>query len=138
LPHPGVLCHLSIAPRLVRPEGIERDLAGVVLAMEGPPGDEAVGLLPADLGLPGVLFSADLGLPLQMRVVELSNRLHALHETGELLELSPLVVGHADRYIDFDGLLDRCHEIAPLDRCPLSPTRRCANEPARATGWRRC
>ena len=47
--------------------------------------------------------------PVQSRIVELTNFLHALHEPGELFELRPLVVDGAYRKIDFDRLFHACH-----------------------------
>ncbi len=55
--------------------------------------------------------AGDLGLPAEVRVVDLVHVLDALHELRELLELRPLVVGGPDRNVDVDGLLDcRGHE----------------------------
>src|SRR4029079_9416072 len=66
--HPlGVVGHLDVDPGLLRFEGLERNLARVVLAMNGSPRHDPVGLLLADLRLLRVLLSADLGLPLQVR-----------------------------------------------------------------------
>ena len=57
------------------------------------PGDALVGVLLGDLGVPLLALAADLGDPVQVRVVDLLDLLDALHEARELLELRPLVVG---------------------------------------------
>jgi hypothetical protein len=86
---------------------VERDHAGVVLAVRVAPGDALVGQLLGDLGVPLVAGAAELGDPMEVLVVDLADLLDALHELRELLELGPLVVRRLDRNLDFDALLDR-------------------------------
>src|SRR3954449_9776953 len=83
----------------------EVDGAGVCGTFGGSPRDLLVGQLVQDTGLPLPLHTGDLGDPVQPLVVELADLLDTAHERRELLELGPLVVGHADRYADDDCLL---------------------------------
>jgi hypothetical protein len=62
-----------------------------------------------DLGIPLLFLARDLGAPVKVRVVELLDLLHALHEARELLELRPLVEGRAHRHVDLDRLRRRGH-----------------------------
>jgi hypothetical protein len=59
-----------------------------------------------DLGLPRFLDAADVRAPSQVRVVELADLDHPLHESWKFLELRPLIVRRAHRDVDFDRLLD--------------------------------
>ena len=105
----GLPGHDDLDPCAVVAEAVEPDVAGVLPALGGPPRDVAVGLLVRDLRLPLLPPAADVGDPAQVGVVELRDRLDALHELRELLELRPLVVRGRDRNLDFDGLLDFAH-----------------------------
>ena len=90
---PSVSCSIStvtLVARLV--DLLEDHAAGVVVAVERTPGDDLVRALLGDLGVPLMALAADLGDPVEMRVVGLRDRLDALHEAWELLELRPLVV----------------------------------------------
>src|SRR5918999_3915163 len=87
-------------------ERLERDGAACVLAVGARPDDAAVGHLLEDLRVPLSAVAADRGRPVQLRVVELPDIVHALHEERELLELRPLVVRSRDRDVDVDLLLD--------------------------------
>src|ERR1041384_5306634 len=58
------------------------------------------------LRLPFLFFARNLGFPMQMRVIELSNLLHPFHEVGKPLELRPLVIGRPHRHLNLNGFLD--------------------------------
>jgi hypothetical protein len=102
---------------------VERHDAGVVLAIRVTPGDALIRLLLGDLGVPLVPRAAELGDPVQVRVVALSDLLHALHELRELLELRPLVVHRVERRLDRDRLLDRRHACPSMVGWLVAATR---------------
>ena len=87
----------------------ERDDPVRPVARSRPPGDLLIGNLLDDLGPPLAARAADVGDPAQVRVVDLPDRLDAIHELRELLELRPLVVGRAHRDDDVDRFFDRFH-----------------------------
>src|SRR3954471_18879089 len=91
-----------------------RDLARLLDATLALPGDAPVGLLGDDLGVPLVALAAVFGDPVQVRVVELPDRVDVLHELRKVLELRPLVVGGRDGDVDLDALLDSGHR-APFE-----------------------
>src|SRR5512134_3043377 len=64
----GLVLHLNSDPRLGLAQVVERDDAGVAVALDRLPGDPLVGALLHDLGRPGVLLAARLGHPVEMRV----------------------------------------------------------------------
>jgi hypothetical protein len=72
-------------------------------------GNDHVGHLLGDLGHPLHVLAADLGVPMQVSVVSLSDRLDALHEVGEVLELRGLLVVGAARRVDDNRLGDGLH-----------------------------
>src|SRR5205085_11611204 len=81
-------------------------------------------------------LSAHLGDPMQMGVIGLVDRLHALHEVGKLLKLRPLVVDGADRLVDVDVLCDRCHvESSLVDVQGLLPCKPGAMRRPRLPMW---
>src|SRR5262245_43843733 len=88
----GLELHLEHHLRTVVIEPVERDDAPVLRAGGGVPRNALVGLLLADLGIPLAFHTADLSGPVNVRVVALTDRFHALHEARELFELRPLVV----------------------------------------------
>jgi hypothetical protein len=51
---------------------------------------------------------------MQRSLIDLIDRLHALHEPGKGLELCPLVVGGADRDFDLDAFVQDCHSVILL------------------------
>ena len=106
----GLVLHLDgdLGRRLV--DLLEEHTAGVVVAVERAPGNDLVRALLGDLGVPLMPLAADLGDPVEMRVVGLRDRLDGLHEARELLELRPLVVDGRDGTVDGDRFGDRCHE----------------------------
>src|SRR5215208_8335430 len=94
---------------------VERHDACVVLAVDVAPGDALLRLLLDDLRIPLVSLAAEFGDRVQPALVELRDRLNALHELREFLELRPLVVRRVDRHIDFDRLFDcRRHPLSLL------------------------
>src|SRR3954452_7551748 len=93
---------------------VEGDDAGVRRTAQRGPGDALVGPLLGDLGIPLPARAGDLCRPVPMGVVELSHRLHALHEPRALLELRPLVVGRPHGNLHLDRLLNGAH-VTPLD-----------------------
>src|ERR687896_1701815 len=111
----GLVLHANGDLRVVPVERQERDEARVAVATGCPPGDAGVRLLLGDLGHPLTALAAYLGDPAQVRVVDLLDRLNALHEVRKVLELRPLVVCRTDGHIDFDRFFDHCHVI-PLPR----------------------
>ncbi len=89
--------------------------AGVRRPGDGGPGDLLVGYLFEDRRVPLPPDAGDLGDPVECRVVDLGDLVHAAHELGELLELGPLVVGGPQGDTHLDGLLDLCrHSGIPL------------------------
>src|SRR4051794_9738865 len=106
----GLVLHLHHhAGRVVR-DPVERHDAGVRRAGRALPRDALVRALLGDDRVPLLLLAADLGDPVQARVVELVDALDALHEPRELLELRPLVVRRVQRHLDLDALFDRAHD----------------------------
>jgi len=75
---------------------VERDHAGVVLAVGVAPGDPLIGQLLGDLGVSLVAGAAELGDPVQVAVVDLADLFDTLHELRKLLELGPLIVSRLD------------------------------------------
>jgi hypothetical protein len=55
------------------------------------------------VGVPFFALAADLGHPVKALVFELLHLLDAFHEPRELFELRPLVVGGANRNVNFDA-----------------------------------
>src|SRR5918995_2118177 len=94
---------------LVVVQAVECDGAGVGGAARRVPGDPLVGMLLGDLRVPLTPDATDVGHPAQMRLVDLGDRLDAVHEAWEILELGPLVVGGANRNLDVDRFLDGAH-----------------------------
>src|SRR5215218_933613 len=121
--------HLDHHARALVVELVERDDARVLLAVGVAPCDALVRQLLGDLGVPLVAAAAELGDPVEVRVVDLPDLLDTLHELRELLELGPLVIGRLHGDLDLDGLLDRGHAallsagLGFLHRVPP----RCAN-----------
>src|ERR671922_115403 len=101
--------HHDVDAGAVGAEALEPDVAGVLLALRGAPGDVAIRLLVRDLGAPLLALAADLGDPAKVCVVQLRDGLDVLHELRELLELRPLVVRGRDRDADLDRFLDFGH-----------------------------
>jgi hypothetical protein len=66
---------------------------GVLSAAFAPPGNDLVGHLARDQGVPACDDIAHLRNPVQPLVAELLHLFDALHELRELLELGPLVIG---------------------------------------------
>ena len=113
--------------------------SGVRRAVRRLPGDALVGMLLGDHRVPLLDVPGDLGLPVEMRVVDLRDLLHALHELREVLELRPLVVRGLDGDVQVDALFDGTHWVAPLRRCCRErPTARSRSEtPSRRLGYLR-
>src|SRR5688500_16483657 len=89
--------------------GLEADRAGIERAPGAAPGDDLVGHLLGDLGVPFLVLAPDLGVPVQVGIVKLLYFLDAGHEARELPELRPLVVDGAHRAGDFNRFLNSCH-----------------------------
>ena len=81
----------------------------VLGAGRGRPRDPLVSCPFGDLGVPLAVNARDLNIPVQPRVTELPNVLHAFHEARKLLEPRPLLVGGPQWDVNLDGLLDRVH-----------------------------
>jgi hypothetical protein len=65
----------------------------------------------------------DLRDPIQALIIELRDRLDAVHELRELLELGPLVVRDAERDVNEDALFNlRAHGVSLID-CGRARTR---------------
>ena len=75
------------------------------------PGHAHVRLLLSDDRIPFLGLARNVGLPMQAAVVQLLDSLDALHKVRELLELRPLIVGHAHRYIHINILGNIRHLI---------------------------
>src|SRR5437870_2286945 len=90
-------------------EGTEHHGAVIPRATGAAPRDPFVRQLLDDLGGPFLFLRADLRTPAEVRVVELIDLFHALHELRKGLELSPLVVCGGDGHLNVDGFLDRSH-----------------------------
>src|SRR6266550_5316541 len=98
----GLPVHLELDLRLALAEGSEAHDALVASARRAPPRDDLVGHLLIDLGVPLLDLARDLRPPVQALVVELLDRFDTFHESRELLELGPLVIGEPDRNVRFD------------------------------------
>ncbi len=85
---------------------MEGDGARVARSIGGAPCDPLVGKLFNDLGLPLPANAADFRDPVQVRVVDLGDRLDPFHERRELLELRPLVVRRSHGHVHLDGFFD--------------------------------
>src|SRR4051812_18203305 len=96
---------------LGRSHRVEQDSAGVLGTVGALPGDPGVRRLIGDLGLPLLLLAGDPRGPKQRPVIELLDRLHAVHELREILELGPLVVRDANRNGHRDRLFESGHNI---------------------------
>src|SRR5262249_19592083 len=86
----------------------------VVGPVDRRPRDPLVRLLLGDRRVPLLVPAADLGHPMDGRVVELADGLHPFHEPRERLELRPLVVRGPDRNGDIDGFEELGHRLALL------------------------
>src|SRR5690606_18472428 len=107
----GLVVDLQGHPRRVVAQTVEGDHARVARARGAGPGDALVGDLLGDARSPLERLAAHLGAPAQVALVELRDRLDALHERREHLELGPLIVGGARRNVDVDRLHDRGHAL---------------------------
>src|SRR6478736_3961281 len=98
---------------LAAPNVIELHHAGVGGAFRSGPGHSAVGYLFQDLRLPLPADAADFSHPLQPVVAELGHALDAAHEVREVLELGPLVVSGAHRYVHQNAFFHlRAHNVS--------------------------
>ena len=73
------------------------------------PGNALVRRLLGNLRVPFFFLACDFGFPVQVRVIELRDLLHAFHESGKFFKLRPLIVRGAHWHIYFDGFLNRRH-----------------------------
>src|SRR3712207_5199644 len=73
------------------------------------PGHAHIRLLLGNDGVPFLFFAGNIGAPAHTLIVELLDLLNTLHEPRELFELSPLIVGSANRYVHVDRFLDVGH-----------------------------
>src|SRR5262245_23118131 len=112
----GLVLHLHGHAGLVVGEAVEGDDPGVAVALNGLPRHALVGALLGDPGRPGVLLAAGVGHPVQQRVVDLLDDLHAVHEPRELLELRPLVVRRAHGNLNVDCFGDGGHSTSSVSR----------------------
>src|SRR4029079_5266232 len=101
--------HLELDLRLVLVDRDEANDAFIARTRRAPPRDDLVGDLLVELGVTFFDLAAALRAPVQTLVIELLDGLDALHEARELLELSPLVVGDADRNVHVNGFLHCRH-----------------------------
>jgi hypothetical protein len=134
----GLVIHVQHDSRLVIRNLVEGDNAFVPHAANAAPGDSLVRNLLGDLSVPFLGLAGHVGAPVQSRIVELLHFLHAIHEPRELLELSPLVVGRADRHIHLNGFFNRrrgpqCARPLHLVRQQQPTNRKCGEgtEPSR-------
>src|SRR4051812_15814052 len=104
-----LVVHRQLDARALLVERLEAHRAGIGGARDAAPGDALIGDLLDDLGVPLFFLAGDARAPVQVRVVDLADLFHALHEAGELLELRPLVVHGVDRAIHFKNFLDSFH-----------------------------
>src|SRR6185503_574955 len=75
--------------RLIRTSRLEEHGTGVVRAFDALPRDALIRRLVRDVGGPRLGLAGDVGRPPQGLVVDLLDRLDALHELREVLELRP-------------------------------------------------
>ena len=93
-------------------ELVERHDATVLVAGLASPGDPLIRELLGNLRVPLFLLATNLGLPVELRVVQLAHLFNTLHESRKFLKLRPLVVGSAHRNADVDRLLNRRHSAS--------------------------
>ena len=103
--------HLRGDAGVVVVEAVEGDDARVLGSAVGFPRDAFVGMLFGDRGVEFTRGRTDVDTPVRVRVVELMHYLDALHELREGLELGPLVVGRADRYVHIHGGGQCAHDL---------------------------
>src|SRR6185503_11760306 len=63
--------------------------------------------------IPFFVLPADLRLPVEALIIELSYTLYAFHKPGKIFELRPLVVDSLQRAIDNDGFFYSFHLRPP-------------------------
>lgn len=87
--------------------------AGVLGSIGAPPSDALLRSLFGDPRVPLAVDAPDISDPVLMSVVDLADRFDSLHESGEFLELRPLVVCHPDGDVDLDRLLEIHRALPP-------------------------
>src|SRR5438093_4933763 len=105
----GLPVHLELRLRLALAERDEAHDPFISRARSASPRDDAVRDLLCYLRVPLFDRAPDLGAPVKSLVVELLDGFDTFHESRELLELGPLVIGDPDRNVDFDRFLQSRH-----------------------------
>jgi hypothetical protein len=104
-----LVAHLQIDPRARVGYPVKAHHPFVARPARASPGDEVIGNLFSDLGIPLFFLAGDPRPPAQVRVIQLADFKHSGHEPRELLELCPLVVGGAQGHVHLHRFGDGRH-----------------------------